>query len=167
MALPRASAQSPQPSKASSESDSAQAQPITTIKVHTRSGDVRSSCARSIMVKSCPGSRPKTSKFSRKLPPKRDRRPQKISVVQLVSLTDLNGSIRARGTMPPGVYSNMVAMQKVAVPPTVLLMDGLNTDVSGSNAGTAADVTDAGFRSPRCADGDFCPRPPTPSRCRV
>lgn len=32
--------------------------------------------------------------------------------------------------MPAGVYSNLVTMQKAQVPPTILLMDGLNTSLS-------------------------------------
>ena len=106
-----------------------QPEPISTIRVNTRLVTVEV-VARDRQGNAVPGLTANDFEVFEKVPPKRDHRPQKISVVQFVSQADLNGSVRVRGAMPPGVYSNMVAMQKMAVPPTVLLMDGLNTDVS-------------------------------------
>jgi VWFA-related protein len=101
--------------------------PITTIKVHTRLVTVEV-VARDRQGNAVPRLTADDFEVFEKVPPKRDRRPQMISVVQFVNQADLNGSVRVRGAMPAGVYSNMVAMQKMAVPPTVLLLDGLNTD---------------------------------------
>src|SRR5262249_32281506 len=54
--------------------------------------------------------------------------PQKVAAFQAVSVTELAAHDSGQLTLPPGVYSNRVTMAKVPVPPTVLLLDGLNTD---------------------------------------
>jgi VWFA-related protein len=59
---------------------------------------------------------------------KREQHPQKIAAFRAVSITELAAAEAGKKTMPAGVYSNWVTMQKVPVPPTVLLLDGLNTD---------------------------------------
>ena len=106
-----------------------QPEPSSTIKVHTRLVTVEV-VARDRQGNSVPGLTANDFEVFEKVPPNRNRRPQSISIAQFVARADLSGSVRVRGEMPPGIFSNMVAMQKVAVPPTILLMDGLNTDVS-------------------------------------
>ncbi len=60
--------------------------------------------------------------------PKRDQRPQRISGFRSVSVTDLAAQDKGAWSFPAGVYSNIVTMHQVPVPPTVLLVDGINTD---------------------------------------
>jgi VWFA-related protein len=64
------------------------------------------------------------------VPPKKDQRPQKIAAFQFVSVAAIAAGDKGIVAMPAGVYSNLVSMQKKPVPPTVLLVDGLNTSVA-------------------------------------
>jgi len=59
---------------------------------------------------------------------KREQHPQKIAAFRAVSVAELAAHDRGKLNLPPGVYTNLAAMDKVPVPPTVLLVDGLNTD---------------------------------------
>src|SRR6266536_1027197 len=43
-------------------------------------------------------------------------------------MTGLTAEDKGKLTLPAGVYTNLVTMDKAPVPPTVLLVDGLNTD---------------------------------------
>jgi VWFA-related protein len=61
------------------------------------------------------------------VPPKKDHRPEQIAAFQFVSIAAIAAADRGLVQMPAGVYSNLVSMQKKPVPPTVLLMDGINT----------------------------------------
>ena len=60
--------------------------------------------------------------------PKHDQHPQKIAVFRAVTVTEIAAQDRGKVSLPAGVYTNLVTMDKVPVPPTVLLVDGLNTD---------------------------------------
>lgn len=62
--------------------------------------------------------------------PKKEQRPQRIATFQQVSVAALAAADKGRIAMPPGVFSNLVTMQKVPVPPTILLVDGLNSNVA-------------------------------------
>lgn len=61
--------------------------------------------------------------------PKKDHRPQNISVFQAEDWADLEAAKKEATPLPPGVYSNLANRTKEPVPPTVLLFDGINTDV--------------------------------------
>jgi VWFA-related protein len=45
------------------------------------------------------------------------------------SVADIAAQDKDKLQLPPGVYTNLVSMQKTPVPPTVLLVDGLNTEL--------------------------------------
>ena len=62
--------------------------------------------------------------------PKKDQLPQTISAFQLVNLTELREAGKGPVQMPAGVYSNLATMQTLTVPPTILLVDGINTDLA-------------------------------------
>ena len=62
--------------------------------------------------------------------PKKEQRPQRIASFQEVSVAALAAADKGSIVMPAGVYSNLVTMQKVPVPPTILLVDGLNSSVA-------------------------------------
>src|SRR5262252_3039714 len=64
------------------------------------------------------------------VPPRKEQRPQKIAAFQQVNVATIAAADKGAVQMPPGIYSNWVTMQKAAVPPTILLMDGLNTAVA-------------------------------------
>jgi len=61
------------------------------------------------------------------VPPKKDQRLQKIAAFQPITAAAIAAADKGGMQLPAGVYSNLVTMQKVPVPPTILLMDGLNT----------------------------------------
>ena len=60
------------------------------------------------------------------------RRPQQIASFRLLdrSLGKVPDSERAALQLPAGVYTNMVTTKSLSAPPTILLVDGLNTDAS-------------------------------------
>jgi VWFA-related protein len=77
-----------------------------------------------------PGLTAKDFQIFEEVPPKKDKRPQQIAAFQFVSVAAIAAADKGTVQMPAGVYSNLVSMQKVPVPPTVLLIDGLNTSIS-------------------------------------
>jgi VWFA-related protein len=60
--------------------------------------------------------------------PKRDKYPQKITAFRATSIAELAALDPGKPKMAPGVYTNLVTMNKVPVPPTIILLDALNTD---------------------------------------
>jgi hypothetical protein len=60
--------------------------------------------------------------------PKHNQHPQKIAVFRAVTVTEIAAHDQGKVSLPAGVYTNLVTMDKVPVPPTLLLVDGLNTD---------------------------------------
>jgi VWFA-related protein len=60
--------------------------------------------------------------------PKRDQHPQKISAFRATSVHEIAARDAGKPQMAPGVYTNLITMNRVPVPPTILLVDGLNTD---------------------------------------
>jgi VWFA-related protein len=71
----------------------------------------------------------KDFEVSEQIPPKKDRRPQSIAVFQAEDWAKLRAASPNPSPLPPGVYGNL-AIKKAQVPPTVLLFDGINTDVA-------------------------------------
>lgn len=70
----------------------------------------------------------KDFEVSEQLPPKKDHRPQSIAIFQAEDWAALKAASPNPAPLPPGVYSNL-GNRKTQVPPTVLLFDGINTDV--------------------------------------
>ena len=59
----------------------------------------------------------------------RQKRPQKIFRISEIETAGMNPPVAAPVEIVPGVYTNTVAAQKDPVPPTVLLVDGINTEI--------------------------------------
>jgi len=59
----------------------------------------------------------------------KDKREQKIAVFREVRVAELAAQAGGEVQVPPGVYTNIVTLRKDPIPPTILLVDGLNTDV--------------------------------------
>src|SRR5579863_4106400 len=74
-----------------------------------------------------PGLTAKDFQVSEQILPKKDHRPQQITALQFVNVAAIAAADKGLIPMPAGVYTNLVSMQKKPVPPTVLLVDGLNT----------------------------------------
>lgn len=60
---------------------------------------------------------------------KRGKREQKIAEVREIQTETMAAPAEPPANTAPGVYSNAIAVQKDPVPATVLVMDGLNTEV--------------------------------------
>jgi hypothetical protein len=57
----------------------------------------------------------------------KEKREQKIAAFREVRMAELADQARSATKIPPGVYASPVVLQKDPVPPTILLVDGLNT----------------------------------------
>lgn len=54
---------------------------------------------------------------------------QKIAAFREVRIADLAGQVPAKVQVPAGIYTNVITAPQEPVPPTVFLVDGLNTDI--------------------------------------
>jgi VWFA-related protein len=63
--------------------------------------------------------------------PKKDQHPQKIAIFHQMNVATIAAADKGAIQLPAGVYSNLVTMQKAPVPPTIILLDGLNTSTQG------------------------------------
>jgi len=68
--------------------------------------------------------------FEERIDRKKETREQKIATFQPIAISELAAQSPDRLKLPAGVYTNLVTLRKLAVPPTILLLDGLNTEVS-------------------------------------
>jgi VWFA-related protein len=62
--------------------------------------------------------------------PRKNQLPQSIAAFQQVNLPELRAAGKGPAQLPAGVYSNLSTMQSLTVPPTILLIDGINTDLA-------------------------------------
>lgn len=60
--------------------------------------------------------------------PRREKYVQKVAAFRTTSVAELAALDPGKPQMPPGVYTNLVTMNRVPVPPTIILVDALNTD---------------------------------------
>jgi VWFA-related protein len=116
----------PTPTPDTSTQSPQSAQPIPLFKVTTRMV-VLQVLARDRQGHPVPGLTATDFQVFEEVPPKRDRRPQQIAAFQFVNIAAIAAADKGLVPMPAGVYSNLVSMQKKPVPPTVLLVDGINT----------------------------------------
>lgn len=59
----------------------------------------------------------------------KERRPQKIASLQEINFAELAKQSPPPMKVPAGVYTNAVTLQKNPAPPTIIMVDGLNTDI--------------------------------------
>ena len=123
------SAQQPVPQKEQGASQGSSGVPSATIKVATRMVTLQVS-ARDSKGHPVAGLTSADFQLFEQVPPKKEQRPQKIAAFQQVNVATIAAADKGAVQMPAGIYSNWVTMQKVAVPPTILLMDGLNSTVA-------------------------------------
>jgi VWFA-related protein len=102
--------------------------PVATVKVSTRLVSLEV-VVRDHQGHPVPGLTAKDFEVSEQIPPNRGQRPQSISVFRAVNWEELKAANKGPAALPPGVYSNLVNKQNATVPPTVLLFDGINTDL--------------------------------------
>jgi len=119
----------PAPQTSAPPSNPASGAPLT-LKVTTRMVTLQIS-ARDAKGHPIPGLTADDFQIFEQIPPKKDQHPQHIAVFQQVNVQAIAASDKGGVQLPAGVYSNLVTMQKVPVPPTILLMDGLNTTLAG------------------------------------
>jgi VWFA-related protein len=63
------------------------------------------------------------------VPGKKGQQEQKISQFEFVSQASSAAATKQGPKIPAGVYTNMINTRRLPVPPTVLLVDGINTEV--------------------------------------
>jgi VWFA-related protein len=61
---------------------------------------------------------------------KKEKSRQKIAGVQAIGIRQLIAQDQGRLNLPAGVYSNLLSLHEHPVPPTILLVDGINTELS-------------------------------------
>ena len=101
---------------------------VPTVKVSTRLVSLEV-VARDKQGHPIPDLTAKDFEISEQIPPKREHHEQTVSVFRVVNWSDLRATNAKAPALPSGVYSNLVNKQMVALPPTVLLFDGINTEL--------------------------------------
>ena len=126
LALPSI-AQSPAPQPASQPTQSPADQSSYTLRTYTRLVNLE------LVVKDAKGNhiqglKPEDFEIDEQTPIKSKKTsPQKIDEFREVHMSSLAAPVDVQQQEPPGVYTNQLAVQKDPVPPTVILVDGLNT----------------------------------------
>lgn len=72
--------------------------------------------------------KPDNFEVSEQIEPHREKYPQKIAAFRATSVAELAALDPGKPKMAPGVYTNLVTMNREPVPPTIILVDALNTD---------------------------------------
>jgi VWFA-related protein len=62
---------------------------------------------------------------------RKGQKEQKVLQFEFVTQASTAAAAKQAPKIPAGVYTNLITMARLPVPPTVLLVDGLNTDVEG------------------------------------
>jgi VWFA-related protein len=127
-ALPSAPGVQSPTDQSSATPSSADKPPVSTIKVTTRLVSLEV-VVRDHQGHPVPGLTAKDFEISEQIAPKRDHRLQSISVFRAVNWEELKAASAKPSALPAGIYSNQVNQQSALVPPTVLLFDGINTDL--------------------------------------
>lgn len=104
------------------------AAPASTLKVSTRLVSLEV-VVRDRQGRPVPGLTAKDFEVTEQISPKREHRRQTISVFRAVNWAELKAASTKPAQLPEGVYSNLVNKQSAPVPPTVILFDGINTDL--------------------------------------
>jgi VWFA-related protein len=116
-----------QQAPAASASPSHESEPITTFKATTRMVTI-DVVAKDGKGHSLRGLKPDDFEVVEQIEPKRDKYPQKITAFRATSVAELAALDPGKPNMAPGGYTNLITMNRVPVPPTIILLDALNTD---------------------------------------
>jgi VWFA-related protein len=116
-----------QQAPAASASPSHESEPITTFKAATRMVTI-DVVARDGKGNSLRDLKPDNFEVFEQIEPRREKYVQKIRAFRTTSVAELAALDPGKPKMAPGVYTNLVTMNRVPVPPTIILLDALNTD---------------------------------------
>ncbi|MCU1301705.1 MAG: VWFA-related domain protein [Candidatus Sulfotelmatobacter sp.] len=116
-----------QQAPAASASPSHESEPITTFKVATRMVTI------DVVAKGGKGNslrdlKPDNFEVFEQIKPRREKYLQKIGAFRATSVAELAALDPGKPKTAPGVYTNLITMNRVPVPPTIILLDALNTD---------------------------------------
>lgn len=106
-----------------------ESEPITTFKAATRMVTI-DVVARDGKGNSLRDLKPNNFEVLEQIEPRREKYVQKIAAFRTTSVAELAALDPGKPKMAPGVYTNLVTMNRVPVPPTIILLDALNTDRS-------------------------------------
>jgi len=101
----------------------------TTLRVTTRMVTLQV-VARDARGRPVSGLTPNDFQIFEQVLPKKDQYRQNVAAFQEVSVAAIAAADKGAIQLPQGVFSNLVTMQKIPVPPTILLMDGLNSSLA-------------------------------------
>ncbi len=116
-----------QQAPAASASLGHESEPITTFKVATRLVTI-DVVARDRKGNSLRDLKPDNFEVFEQIEPRREKYLQKVAAFRATSVAELAALDPGKPKMAPGVYTNLVTMNRVPVPPTIILLDALNTD---------------------------------------
>ena len=102
-------------------------EPITTFKAATRMVTI-DLVARDGKGNSLRDLKPDNFEVFEQIEPRREKYLQKITAFRTTNVAELAALDPGKPKMAPGVYTNLVTMNRVPVPPTIILLDALNTD---------------------------------------
>ena len=119
-----------QADKAPVSSQNTSSEPTTTLRANTRMVSIEV-VARDRHGNSVPGLTADDFQiFEQATGHKKDKREEKIANFQSIGIRDLISQDQGSLHLPAGVYSNLLSLHDHPVPPTILLVDGINTELS-------------------------------------
>ena len=116
-----------QQASAASASLGHESEPITTFKAATRMVTI-DVVARDGKGNSLRDLKPDNFEVFEQIEPRREKYVQKVAAFRATSVAELAALDPGKPNMAPGVYTNLVTINRVPVPPTIILLDALNTD---------------------------------------
>ncbi len=116
-----------QQAPAASASLGHESEPITTFKAATRMVTI-DVVARDDKGNSLRDLKPDNFEVFEQIEPRREKYVQKVAAFRATSVAELAALDPGKPNMAPGVYTNLVTINRVPVSPTIILLDALNTD---------------------------------------
>lgn len=119
-----------QPPKSGQSTSNSSAEPVPTFRVTSRIVTLEV-IAKDQHGQAVPGLKASDFQvFEQELGWRKEKREQKVAFFREVDKQVLAQTDKSKVRVPEGIYTNLVSLEKNPVPPTILLVDGLNTELS-------------------------------------